>query len=329
MRALLSSEPGGPETLRIVDVPRPVANAGQVLLEVKACGVNYPDFLTIQNKYQIKVPRPFSPGAEVAGIVAEVGPGVKEPKIGDQVAARIGTGGMAEFVAIDAVRCSKMPPGMSFSDAAVMQFTFETAYYALKTRASLRQGETVLVLGASGGVGVAAVQIARNLGARVVAAASSENKIAFAIENGASDGVVYSTEQPDDVRETALKFKAAVGKSGAGVVFDPVGGWLSDPAFRSLGENGRHLVVGFTGGIPSISLNLPLLKNCNILGVNWRTFVLQQAAENNLNRAVLQSWYKDGLLSPGITAVYALEQGGEAIQLLADRIAVGKVVVTI
>lgn len=329
MRALVSSEPGGPEALRLVDLPRPVAAAGQVLLEVKACGVNYPDFLTIQDKYQVKIPRPFAPGAEVAGVVVAVGAEVSEPQIGDHVAARIGTGGMAEYVAVDAARCSRLPPDMPFTDAAVMQFTFETAYYALKTRANLAQNETVLVLGASGGVGSAAVQIARNLGARVIAAASSERKLAFAMANGANDGVVYSAHAASDPREAASMFKAAVGRTGAQVVFDPVGGWLSEAALRSLAEGGRYLVVGFTAGIPPIPLNLPLLKNGDILGVNWRTFVLQQPDENRRNQAVLQSWYRDGRLSPGITAEYALDQGGAAIRLLAERNAVGKVVVRI
>ena len=276
MRALISFEPGGPETLRLVDMPKPVPGRAQVQLEVKACGVNYPDFLSIQDRYQVKTPRPFAPGAEVAGIVSSIGPGISDFRVGQRVAARIGTGGMAEFVVADVSRCSEIPEGMSFSDAAVMQFTFETAYYALSNRAQLKAGETVLVLGAGGGLGTASVQVARNLGGRVIAAASSQEKVDFVCRHGASGGLVYPSTAPEDRREvTAILMKALVGPQGADVVVDPVGGWLSEVAIRSLAEGGRYLVLGFTAGIPSLPLNLPLLKNGDILGINWRTFVLQ------------------------------------------------------
>lgn len=329
MRALMSCEPGGPETLRLLDVPVPIPGLGQVLLEVKACGVNYPDFLTIQDKYQVKSPRPFSPGAEVAGTVSAIGAGVSELHVGQRVAARIGTGGMAEFVVVDAERCSKIPDEMSFADAAVMQFTFETAYYALHTRAQLKAGETVLVLGAGGGVGIAAVQVARNLGAHVVAAASSEEKVNFARRHGAAGGIIYPSAAPDDRREVATLLKSLVGTRGADVVIDPVGGWLSETAIRCVAEGGRYLVLGFTAGIPSLPLNLPLLKNCDVLGINWRTFLLQQGQRNDANRRELHRWYREGILSPGITAEFSLPEGGKAIQILADRNAVGKIVVTI
>ena len=329
MRALMSCEPGGPETLRLLDVPAPVPGAGQVLLAVKACGVNYPDFLTIQDRYQVKTPRPFAPGAEVAGIVSAVGSGVTKFSIGQRIAARIGTGGMAEFVAVDAGRCSQIPEGMSFADAAVMQFTFETAYYALHGRARLQADETVLVLGAGGGVGIAAVQVARNLGAHVVAAASSEEKIDFARRYGAVEGVLYPSVAPEDRREVTARLKSSVGTRGADVVVDPVGGWLTELAIRCLAEGGRYLVLGFTAGIPSLPLNLPLLKNCDILGINWRTFTLQQDPRNEANRRELQRWYSEGILSSGISAEFPLHEGNKAIQLLADRGAVGKIVVTI
>ena len=329
MRALMSCEPGGPETLRLLDVPEPVPSPGQVLLAVKACGVNYPDLLTIQDRYQVKTPRPFAPGAEVAGVVSAVGSGVSALCIGQRIAARIGTGGMAEFVAVDAVRCSSIPEDMSFADAAVMQFTFETAYYALHNRAQLKAGETVLVLGAAGGLGIAAVQVARNLGAQIVAATSSEDKLSFARQHGAAHGVLYPSIMPEDHRELAALLKSAVGARGADVVIDPVGGWLSEAAIRCLAEGGRYLVLGFTAGIPSLPLNLPLLKNCDVLGVNWRTFVLQQNSQNEINRRELHRWYREGMLSPGISAEFPLREGGKAIQLLADRRAVGKIVVTI
>lgn len=329
MRALLSYEPGGPETLRLVDLPRPSPSAAQVLLEVKACGVNYPDLLTIQDLYQVKTPRPFAPGAEVAGIVSAVGSEVTRFRIGQKLAARIGTGGMAEFVAVDASRCSEVPDGMSFADAAVMQFTFETAYYALHTRARLNAGETVLVLGAAGGVGIAAVQIARNLGATVVAAASSQERVDFACRHGAERGAIYPASAPQDRREAAALIKSIVGGSGADIIIDPVGGWLSETAIRSLAEGGKYLVVGFTAGIPALPLNLPLLKNCDVLGINWRTFSIQQGDENETNRSQLHRWYRDGYLRSGITSEFPLQSGAEAIMALAERRAVGKIVVTI
>ncbi len=329
MRALISREPGGPETLKLMEVEPPVAEKGEVLIAVKACGVNYPDVLTIQDKYQVKTPRPFAPGAEVAGVVAAIGAEVSGFKIGHKVVARMGTGGMAEYAVVGADRCSHIPDGMSFADAAVMQFTFETAYYALATRANVKQGETVLVLGAGGGVGSASVQIARNLGAEVVAAASSEEKVAFARRLGASRTVIYPQGPPEDKREIVTSFRKCLGKQGAHVVVDPVGGWLSEPALRCLAEDGRFLVLGFTAGIGSVPLNLPLLKNGDVMGVNWRTFTMQQDARSLANKAVLERWYREGKLSPGISATFSLDDGAHAIQLVADRKVVGKVVVTI
>lgn len=326
MRALLSCEPGGPDSLKLLDVAEPVAGPRQVVVAVKACGVNYPDLLTIQDLYQVKTARPFAPGAEIAGVVTSVGPKVDEFAAGDRIAARIGTGGMAEAVAVDVGRCAPIPDGMSFVDAAVMQFTFETALYALRNRAGLQPGETALVLGAGGGVGIAAVQVARNLGARVIAAASSEEKLAFARSHGATGGVLYPTDTPQDRKAVGQRFKEAVG-GGADVVIDPVGGWLTDPAIRCIADGGRYVVLGFTAGIPSLPLNLPLLKNCDVLGVNWRTFTLTQPEALRDNKSQLERWYAEGLLSSGITAEFALADGGRAIQRLAERSAVGKVVV--
>jgi len=328
MRALISREPGGPETLKMTEVATPVARQGQVLIEIKACGVNYPDVLTIQDKYQVKAPRPFSPGAEVAGVVVAVGPGVSDFEIGQKVVARTGTGGMAEYIAVGVDRCNHMPNGIPFEDAAVMQFTFETAYYALVTRARIKHGESVLVLGAGGGVGSAAVQIARNLGAIVVAAASSERKVAFAREVGADKNFIYPQNEPEDKRAVVAALRDSLGQQGANIVVDPVGGWLSEPAFRCLAEDGRFLVLGFTAGIASLPMNLPLLKNGDVMGINWRTFTLQQRERAVANKAILERWYREGRLSPGISAKFPLEEGGQAIKLVADRRVVGKVVVT-
>lgn len=326
MRALLSCEPGGPDSLKLLDVAEPIASPRQVVIAVKACGVNYPDLLTIQDLYQVKTARPFAPGAEIAGVVTSLGTEVDEFAVGDRVAARIGTGGMSEAVAVDVERCAPIPDGMSFVDAAVMQFTFETALYALRNRARLQPGETALILGAGGGVGIAAVQVGRNLGARVIAAASSEEKLAFARSHGAAGGVLYPAEAAQDRKAVGQRFKEAVG-GGAEVVIDPVGGWLTDPAIRCVADGGRYVVLGFTAGIPSLPLNLPLLKNCDVLGVNWRTFTLTQPEALRDNKRQLERWYADGRLSSGITAEFPLPDGGRAIQRLADRSAVGKVVV--
>lgn len=328
MRALMSCEAGGPEALKLLDVAEPVAAPGQILIAVKACGVNFPDLLMIQDLYQVKAPRPFAPGAEVAGVVAALGRDVTQFRIGDRVAARIGTGGMAEAVAADVSRCSPIPDGMSFVDAAVMQFTFETALYALRDRAAVRPGETVLVLGAGGGVGIAAVQVARNLGARVIAAASSDAKLAFAREHGASDGVLYPESAPADRKSVSQRLKTALG-AGADVVIDPVGGWLAETAIRSVADGGRYVVLGFTAGIPSLPLNLPLMRNCDVLGVNWRTFTLTQPEAVRANKTQIEKWYADGRISAGITTELPLAQGADAIRLMADRRAVGKIVVVI
>ena len=281
-------------------MPAPVPDAGQVLLEIKACGVNYPDLFPstpsrtcTRSRRHVRL-RQESKWPES---VPALGSNVTEYHVGQRLAARIGTGGMAEFVAVDAERCTPIPEGMSFADAAVMQFTFETAYYALHNRARLQGGETVLVLGAGGGVGIAAVQVARNLGAHVIAAASSEEKISFARQHGASEGVLYPSAAPQDRREVTARLKNAVGTGGADVVIDPVGGWLAEAAIRCVAEGGRYLVLGFTAGIPSLPLNLPLLKNCNVLGINWRTFTLQKDPRNDTNRQELHRWYREGILS--------------------------------
>jgi len=228
---------------------------------------------------------------------------------------------MAEFVVADVSRCSVIPEGMSFADAAVMQFTFETAYYALSNRAQLKAGETVLVLGAGGGLGIASVQVARHLGGRVIAAGSSQEKVDFACRHGASGGLVYPSTAPEDRREVAALLKGSVGPQGADVIVDPVGGWLSEAAIRSLAEGGRYLVLGFTAGIPSLPLNLPLLKNGDILGINWRTFVLQQSAQNDAHRRELHRWYSEGNLSPGIRPNCPFQKAARQFRcLLTERL---------
>lgn len=331
MRALLSRIAGGPETLRVETVPDPQMGPGQILISVKACGVNFPDLLLIQDLYQAKAPRPFSPGAEIAGVVEDVGSDVKGFAKGDHVVGRCGWGGMAEKIALDADRCTAMPATMPFADAAAFLFTYATSYYALKSRGRLVAGETVLVLGAAGGVGLAAVQIAKAMGARVIAAVSSESKLAFVRQHGADDGLVYpaALTSDEEKRELSRRMKALLGPAGANVVLDPVGGPLSEIALRCTAEQGRFLVLGFTAGIPSVPLNLPLLKSCDILGVNWRTLVLSAPAENEANQRALFDMYERGLVAPVITETFPLARGGEAIRRFQDRAVMGKMVVTI
>jgi NADPH:quinone reductase len=330
MKALLSRQPGGPETLVLDEIPLPRAGSGQVVVAVRAVGVNYPDVLMIQDQYQFKPQRPFSPGGEVAGVVHEVGTGVSAFKVGDRVVALPGAGGMAEALAVDAAKCSPLPPGMPFDEGAAFIFTYGTSHHALKQRAGLGAGETVLVLGAAGGVGIAAVELAKLMGARVVAAASSQEKVDFAKRCGADAGVVYPRGPLDKAGQGALsdELKRACG-GGADVVYDAVGGDYAEPALRALNWKGRFLVVGFPAGIPRIPLNLPLLKGCQIVGVFWGAFVAREPGVSADNMRELSSWYAAGKVKPRISARYPLHRGGEAIRELAERRAMGKIVVTV
>lgn len=327
----MSHEPGGPETLRLETLPDPVPTAGQLLVSVAACGVNFPDLLMIQDLYQVKASRPFSPGAEIAGTVAAIGNGVTDFKVGDRVAGRCGTGGMAELIAIDAARCTKIPDAMPFVDAAAFQFTYETAFYALFTRGRVAPDETVLILGAAGGVGSAAIQVAKALGARVVAAASSEEKLAFAISQGADDGLVYRL--PDESlgarKDLARAMKSAVGPRGADLIVDPVGGFAVEPAMRCAAEGARYLILGFTAGIAAMPMNLPLLKSCDVMGINWRTFTLEEPLKSMQNRAHLLELYSEGKIVPAVTETYSMEEGAIAISAFKNRSVLGKIVVKV
>lgn len=326
----MSRRPGGPETLLLEDVPDPQIGSGQILISIAACGVNFPDLLLIQDLYQAKPPRPFAPGAEIAGVVIDVGQDVQSFKIGDHVIGRCGWGGMAEKIALDAVRCTRISKSMPFDHAAAFLFTYATSYFALITRAHLRAGETVLVLGASGGVGIAAIQIAKAFGARVIAAVSSESKLAFARAHGADDGLVYPPSmESSGARELSRSLKAIVGSRGPDVVFDPVGGQIAEPALRVMADGGRYLVLGFTAGIPSIPLNLPLLKSCDILGVNWRTLVLSHPEINEANQKELFELYERGLIAPIVTETFPLSRAADAIAKLHDRSAMGKMVIRV
>ena len=330
MKALLSRRPGGPDTLSIEEVETPRPGTGDVLIRVEACGVNFPDALLIRDLYQVKPPRPFSPGAEIVGVVTEAGPDVTALRPGDRVIGRCGWGGMAQGVVLPASRCTPIPESMPAVEAAAFLFACSTSYYALKTVARLGPGDVLLVLGAAGGVGLAAVAIGRALGARVIAAVSSEAKLDFARRHGAEAGLVYPREvaDPETARTLSARFKDAVGGRGCDVVLDPVGGLYSEAALRAMARGGRHLVVGFTAGIPRIPLNLLLLKSCQVIGVDWRSFIQHEPVEHEANTRDLLALYEAGTVRPVVTETFPLERGANAIARLESRELLGKIVVT-
>jgi NADPH:quinone reductase len=331
MRALLSRRPGGPETLELGDIPEPVAGSGQVRVAVRVCSVNFPDLLLIQDLYQVKLPRPFAPGSEIAGFVDSVGANVEGLRVGDRVLMSPVRGGMAQKVVGPAANCWKIPDAMPFDEAAALLMTYGTSHHALKDRARLEPGETLLVLGAAGGVGLAAVQLGKAMGARVVAAASSEAKVALAREHGADETVQYPTGPLDRTAARALteRFKSLCGANGAQVIFDPVGGDYTESALRAMGWQGRHLVIGFTAGIPKPPLNLTLLKSCAIIGVWWGDFAARRPREHTANVAALIALYLERRIKPAVTERFALERGMDAIARLGARDARGKIIVTI
>lgn len=328
MRALLSHEPGGPETLRLEELPDPSPGPGELLVRVRACSINYPDVLIIEDKYQLKPPRPFAPGSEIAGEVIEVGDGVDGWSTSDRLIAATGYGGLVEKIVVPAARAIPLPAERSFAEGSALLLTYATALHALVDRGRLEAGQTLLVLGAAGGVGIAAVEIGKALGARVIAAASSEEKARAARDAGADEAVVYPGGDADPKALSQL-FKDAVGVDGADVILDPVGGNYAEAALRSIAWGGRFLVVGFPAGIPKLPLNLTLLKACDVSGVFWGAFVARDPERNAEHVNQLFRWWAEGKIAPKISACLPLERGGEAIAALRDRKAIGKLVVTI
>lgn len=331
MRALLSTATGGPETLTIGELPEPVAGAGELLVEVHACAINFPDTLMIVDRYQFKPPRPFAPGGEVAGVVIGVGDGVTGFAVGDRVIAGCGNGGLAERIATRAANAYHLPDGRSFAEGAALLMTYGTSIHALVDRGHLKAGETLLVLGAAGGVGLAAVELGKAMGAHVIGAVSSEAKAALVREAGADDCIVYpyAPFDKDQSKAMAEAFKAAVGPNGADVIYDAVGGDYAEPALRSIAWEGRYLVVGFPAGIPRLPLNLTLLKSCDVCGVFWGAFAARSPEANRAHIANLFAMWEAGQIGPRVTATYPLERGGDAIAALGDRSATGKLVVTL
>ena len=331
MKALLSHTPGGPETLEIGDIPSPEPGEGQVRIRVRACGINFPDSLIIEDKYQFRPDRPFAPGGEVAGEVDAVGPGVTDVKEGDRVLALCSWGGMAEQAITTASRCVQVPDMMPFDEAAGLIFTYGTSLHALKQRANMQEGETLLILGAAGGVGLAAVELGKALGANVVAAVSSEDKLTLAKERGAHSGLIYPRGpfDKDGSRALAAQFKEATQPNGADVIYDAVGGDYAEASLRCMNWNGRFLVVGFPAGIPKMPLNLPLLKGCSIVGVFWGSFTDREREANRENNEQLLGLYADGKIKPHISKHYSLAEAGQGISDLTERRAMGKIVVMI
>lgn len=330
MRAILSVQRGGPESLELRHVPDLVPGPGEVRIAVQACGVNYPDTLIIEDRYQYKPERPFSPGGEVAGIVDALGAGVEGFALGDRVIGSNPYGGMAEQLVVSAGRCLAIPDEMPFIEAAAFLMTYGTSYHALKDRAAIRAGETLFVLGASGGVGLAAVELGKAMGAVVVAAASSEAKLEVALRHGATRGFVYPRGPFDAEGAKSLSglFKQHL-PDGTDVTYDPVGGAFSEAALRSMRWNGRHLVVGFADGLPRVPLNLTLLKSCQVVGVFWGGFVREFPHASRENNAALLALYAEGAIRPAVSEVFPLERAGEAIARLASRQAIGKLVIAV
>ncbi|OZG71034.1 NADPH:quinone oxidoreductase [Hahella sp. CCB-MM4] len=324
MRALLCKEYGPPESLVIEETADPKVGGNSCLVEVKAAGVNFPDTLIIQGKYQFQPPMPFSPGGEIAGVVSQTGDKVKNFKPGDRVMGLTGWGGFAEKVAVAESNLIPVPEGIELENAAGFVMTYGTSMHALKQRGRLQAGETLLVLGAGGGVGLAAVELGKAMGATVIAAASSAEKLAIAKEAGADELINYS--------ETNLKdaLKQLTKGQGVDVVYDPVGGELSELALRSMAWCGRHLIIGFAAGdIPKLPANLTLLKGCEIVGVFWGAFTQRQPHDNLANFQQMMAWIKEGKIQPKVNKIYAFEEAGQAIADMAGRKLTGKAVVKI
>ena len=323
MRALLCKQYGPPETLLIEELPDPVAGPGEVLVDVKAAGINFPDVLVIAGTYQVKIPPPFVPGNEAAGIVEAVGDGVTRFKTGDRVIITPNAGGFAEKCVVKEKLCLPLPQGMSYEQGAGFTITYATSYHALRQSTKLKANETVLVLGAAGGVGITAVEIAKALGARVIAAASSEEKLQFAREAGADETINYT--------ETSLRdaVKELTGGKGVDIVYDPVGGELAQMALRSLAWHGRYLVIGFAcGDIPQFPANIALLKEASIIGVWWGTWASRNPGDALQNMMDLAAMVGDGSLNPRVTESYPLDRFVDAFAAITERRARGKVILT-
>ncbi|WP_306006546.1 NADPH:quinone oxidoreductase family protein [Aquicoccus porphyridii] len=330
MKAMLSKTPGGPDTLELTELPDPTPAKGQLRIRVRAAGLNFPDTLIIRDLYQFKPERPFAPGGEVAGEVDAIGEGVSGFSVGDRVLATTGHGGFATHVVIEADRVLPIPDAMPFEEAACFIFTYGTSHHALKDRATLQKGESLLILGAAGGVGAAAIELGKAAGARVIAAVSSDDKADFCRAIGADETIVYPRQMDRDAQKAfSNRIKELSGGDGVDVVYDAVGGDYAEPALRALAWKGRFLVVGFPAGIPKIPLNLTLLKGSQIVGVFWGAAVRREPEGHAANMADLFALYEKGLVKPRIHASFALEEAAQALEMMQDRKVQGKVVLRV
>ena len=321
MKALLCREFGPEENLTVEDIDAPALQPGHVRIAVKAGGLNFPDLLCVRGQYQFKPPLPFVPGTEGAGEITELGEGAKGVAVGDRVLFNTPVGAFAEEVVVPTVTVTKIPDAMSFEAAAGLTIVYGTSYHALKQRADLQPGQTLLVLGAAGGVGLATVELGKAMGARVIAAASSDEKLAVCREHGADETINYSTENLKD------RIKELTGKQGVDVIYDPVGGEYAEQAFRGIAWDGKHLVIGFAAGdIPKLPLNLPLLKGANVVGVFWGAWAMREPDGHTRNMADLFALFEAGKIKPHIAGTYALEDFLDAFNTLSGRKAIGKVV---
>ena len=322
MKAITCNQFGLPNTLEYQDVKTPSPNKGEVLITVKACSVNFPDTLIIQGKYQFRPEFPFSPGSDVAGIIEEVGEGVQHFKVGDEVVGFIPFGGFAEKALVEAKDCFPKPKGMSMVNASAFLLAYGTSYHALKDRANLQKGETVLILGASGGVGLTALELAKLMGARVIAAASTKEKLDLCKQFGADEVINYTEESLKE------RVKELTGGKGVDVIYDPVGGHFSELALRAIAWKGRHLVIGFANGeIPKIPINLALLKGASIVGVFWGAFAQKEPKESLENIKQLLTWFAKGELKPHIDKTYSLKNAANALEDMMERKSKGKIVI--
>lgn len=324
MKALYCREFGPEENLKVEDVDDPVLAPGHVMIDVKAAGLNFPDLLCVRGEYQFKPPLPFVPGGEGAGVIAELGDGVEGFEVGDRVCFNGLTGAFSSRAAVPAATLAKMPDAMSFEEAGGLTLVYGTSYYALKQRAKLQPGETVLVLGAAGGVGLAAVELAKAMGAKVIAAASTDEKLAVTREHGADETVNYSTE------DLKARVKELTGGQGVDVIYDPVGGDLAELAFRTIGWEGRYLVIGFASSpvIPKLPLNLPLLKGASAVGVFWGAWAMRYPKGHHENMAELFDMYQAGKIKPHVAGTFKLENYMDAFKTISERRAIGKVILT-
>ena len=332
MKALQCVELGGPDKLEINEVDSPSAIPGHVVIDVKSGSINFPDVLMIQGLYQFQPPLPFTPGGESAGIISEVGEDVTKFKVGDKVFAMTGTGAFAEKILAHEASCTLIPDSMDYDSAAALSMTYGTSLYALKQRANIQPGETLLVLGASGGVGIAAIELGKAMGAKVIAAASTQDKVDMCMAHGADEGFIYPSGNldRDQQKELSNKIKELTGGVGANVIYDPVGDSYSEPCLRATAWEGRYLVIGFAAGeIPKIPLNITLLKGCQIVGVFWGAWVGMCPDENNKNFAELFKLHAEGKINPEVSQKYSLEKSADAFLHLANRKAKGKVIINI